>query len=108
VRPPIWLPERSLPSRLPSRPRSVIPFRVGGAAFRTARCPFVRTLGPFWSDLRRCHFPQFAASVDGGEEAMTMGFIIVTAVIVGAALFMWWFIFSPRAIDGSVRRPRRR
>jgi hypothetical protein len=39
---------------------------------------------------------------------MTMGFIIVTAVIVGAALFMWWFIFSPRAIDGSVRRPRRR
>ena len=36
-----------------------------------------------------------------------MGFIIVTAVIVGAALFAWRFIFSQQAIEGSVRRKRR-
>jgi len=37
-----------------------------------------------------------------------MGFIIVTAVIVGAALFVWWFIFSPQAIERSVRRQHHR
>ena len=33
-----------------------------------------------------------------------MKFIIVTAVIVGAALFVWWFIFSPQAINRSALR----
>jgi hypothetical protein len=37
-----------------------------------------------------------------------MGFIIVTAVIVGAALLGWRFIFSPHAMERSVRRQRRR
>jgi hypothetical protein len=32
-----------------------------------------------------------------------MGFIIVTAMIVGAAWFCWRFIFSPRAVKRSAR-----
>jgi hypothetical protein len=66
------------------------------------------TFGPISPDLGHCHFSLPAASVDGGEEVVTMGFIIVTAVIVGAALLAWRFIFSPQAMEGSDRHQRRR
>ena len=59
-------------------------------------------------DLSRCHVSPSGASVEDGEEVVTMGFIIVTAVIVAAALLAWRFIFSPQAMEGSDRHQRRR
>ena len=51
------------------------------------------TFGLLSLDLSRCHVSPSGASVEDGEEVVTMGFIIVTVVIVGAALLVWRFIF---------------
>ena len=67
------------------------------------------TFGLLSLDLSRCHVSPSGASVEDGEEVVTMGFIIVTVVIVGAALLVWRFIFSPQReqeLRGRWHQPR--